>query len=577
MAERVRAVQHSERAPESAPEPGPGHGAEFVNVAALLDARAAARPEQLAVRTSHGREPARFDDVTFAVLAKRSRRIASGLAALGLERGARVCVFVRPGADFVALTFGLLRGGFVPVLIDPGMGALALLGCVERARPAALIAVTRAHVAARLAPRAFASAKLRVHVGAGPRLAPLTLADVEARGSADFTGCDTRADEIAAVLFTSGSTGPPKGVVHTHGIFAAQVRALETLYAFEPGEVDLACFPLFALFDTALGVTSVFPPIDASRPGRCDPARVFAALVAARATTAFASPAVWRRVVPWCETHGRRLDGVRRVLTAGAPIPIELVERLMRLLPDGAQVFTPYGATECLPVANVSDRELLESSARARGTSGFGNLVGAPAPGMDVRIVKTSDGVLEHFDPASEVPRGEVGEVLVRGAVATPQYLFAGEATRAAKVADPAGTFHRMGDLGRFDEQGRLWFQGRRAHRIRTSGGDVPNVPLENLFLGHPAVLRCAAVGIGEPGGAQRVVLIVEPRTKGLLVRRRQPRLERELLEFARARSPLAELVESVLWKRTFPVDPRHNAKIDNTQLAAWATTILVR
>jgi acyl-CoA synthetase (AMP-forming)/AMP-acid ligase II len=196
---------------------------------------------------------------------------------------------------------------------------------------------------------------------------------------------------------------------------------------------------------------------------------------------------------------------------------------------------------------------------------------------MDVRIVKTSDGVLEHFDPASEVPRGEVGEVLVRGAVATPQYLFAGEATRAAKVADPAGTFHRMGDLGRFDEQGRLWFQGRRAHRIRTSGGDVPNVPLENLFLGHPAVARCAAVGIGEPGGAQRVVLIVEPRTKGLLVRRRQPRLERELLEFARARSPLAELVESVLWKRTFPVDPRHNAKIDNTQLAAWATTILVR
>jgi acyl-CoA synthetase (AMP-forming)/AMP-acid ligase II len=195
---------------------------------------------------------------------------------------------------------------------------------------------------------------------------------------------------------------------------------------------------------------------------------------------------------------------------------------------------------------------------------------------MDVRIVKTSDGVLEHFDPASEVPRGEVGEVLVRGAVATPQYLFADEATRAAKVADPAGTFHRMGDLGRFDEQGRLWFCGRRAHRIRTRGGDVPNVPLENLFLDHPSVARCAAVGVGAPG-AQRVVLVVEPRTKGLVVRRRQPAVERELLEFARARSPLANLVETVLWKRTFPVDPRHNAKIDNTQLAAWATAILRR
>jgi acyl-CoA synthetase (AMP-forming)/AMP-acid ligase II len=556
--------------------PNSGATSAHVNVAALLDARAAERPEQLAVRRASPRDPTHFDDVTFDALARRSRRIATGLAALGLERGARVCVFVRPGADFVALTFGLLRGGFVPVLIDPGMGARALLGCVERAQPAALIAVTRAHVAARLAPRAFASAKLRVHVGAGPRLAPLTLGDVEARGRDDVLGCDTRADEIAAVLFTSGSTGPPKGVVHTHGIFAAQVRALKTLYAFEPGEIDLACFPLFALFDTALGVTSVFPPIDASRPGRCDPAKVHATLVAARATTAFASPAVWRRVVPWCEAHGRRLDGLRRVLTAGAPIPTELVERLVRLMPAGAQVFTPYGATECLPVANVSDREILEPSARARSTSGFGNLVGAPAPGMDVRVVAISDAVVERFDVRLELPRGEVGEVLVRGAVATPRYLFADEATRAAKVDDAAGVFHRMGDLGRFDEHGRLWFQGRRAHRIRTSTGDLPNVPLENLFLGHPAVARCAAVGVGAPG-AQRVVLVVEPRTKGLVVRRTQPRLESDLLAFARARSPLAERVERVLWKRTFPVDPRHNAKIDNHLLAAWATRILAR
>jgi acyl-CoA synthetase (AMP-forming)/AMP-acid ligase II len=555
-----------------------------VNVASLLDRRAAERPAALAVRRARADASGRFDDTTFDALARATRRIASGLLESGLAPGERVCLFLRPGADFVACVFATLRAGLVPVLIDPGMGRRALLACIERSQPAALVAVARAHAAALLWPRAFASARLRVQAGPGPRLVRTSLADVAARGRDDFAGCATAAEDVAAVLFTSGSTGPPKGVVHTHGIFAAQVRALETLYAFEPGEVDAACFPLFALFDTALGVTSVFPAIDPSRPGRCDPAHVHATIAAARATTAFASPAVWQRVVPWCERHGRRLDGLRRVLTAGAPIPTALVERLVRLMPPGARVFTPYGATECLPVANVSDAEILAPSARALGASGQGNLVGRPAPGMDVRIVRTSDDVLERFDPASELPRGEVGEVLVRGAVATPEYLFAPQATRAAKVPDPAGTFHRMGDLGRIDQEGRLWFCGRRAHRLRLADGDLANVPLENAFLDHPSVARCAAVGVG-PAGAQRVVLVVEPREDAAPARRpwrracpvRQPELERELLAHARARSALAQRVELVLWRRDFPVDPRHNAKIDNAALAAWAAAELAR
>lgn len=552
-----------------------------VNVAALLDAHAAAAPDRVAVRTARRGLPVRFDDESFAAVAARSRRIASGLLASGLAPGDRVCLFVRPSADLIACTYGLLRAGLVPVLIDPGMGRRALLACVERIQPHALVGIARAHTAARLFHKSFASVRLRVVVGGRAHGSALTIEQVERAGTPDFTGCDTGPDDTAAILFTSGSTGPPKGVVYTHAIFAEQVRHLEALYGFEPGEVDVACFPLFALFDNALGMTSVFPAMDPSRPARCDPARIVGAIEASGATSAFASPAVWRRVVPWCEARGIRLASLRRALTAGAPIPPTLVERLVALMPDDGRAYTPYGATECLPVANVSDRDILDPAARAISDTGGGNLVGRLADDTDLRIVRITDDEVPRFDPADELGTGAIGEVWVRSGVATPAYAFDEVATRAAKVPtdEPGpgrGFYHRMGDLGYRDDAGRLWFCGRKGHRLRTPDGDVACVPLENLFAGHPAVARCAVVGVGAPG-AQRAVLIVERSRPSVLDRwrRRRPGLAEEIRAHGRQRSARADLISEVLFHRRFPVDPRHNAKIHREELRAWAEGVL--
>ena len=472
-------------------------------------------------------------------------------------------MFVRPGPELIAITYALLRMGAVPVLIDPGMGRRSLLACVERMAPAALVGVARAHLARRLFPHAFASAGLFVAVGGGPRFGAVPLEAVERRGSDEHEVLDTAAEEPAAVLFTSGSTGPPKGVLYTHGIFAAQVEALEHLYGFTSGDVDLACFPLFALFDNALGMTSVIPRLDPSRPATVDPLRLARTIDAAGATVAFGSPAIWKRVV---DRGGGRFRTLGRVLMAGAPVPPERVARLRERLAAPAQVFTPYGATECLPVSNPESAEILAPVARTAALSGRGTPIGRPVRGMRVRAIEVTDGPLARLEDAREVTPGEVGELVVTGPVVTPAYAGDASATSLAKTRDGEGRlWHRMGDLGRVERDGSLWFCGRVAHRLRLASGDLPCVPLENPFLTHPAVARVALVGVGEPG-RQQAHLVVE------LERRVRPSadLAREVLAHGLAQLCDPPPLAGVAFHPSFPVDVRHNAKIHRLELARF-------
>jgi acyl-CoA synthetase (AMP-forming)/AMP-acid ligase II len=546
------------------------------NVSLALRVHARAAPERTAIATARG------ERASFAELERRIDAIARGLAARGVARGDRVSLFVRPGVELIAVTHALFRLGAVPVLIDPGMGRRSLLACVERMAPRALIAVPRAHVARALFPRAFRSVDLAVTVGRRPLRvlgAPLTLAAVERTGDEPFPLASTGPDDLAAILFTSGSTGPPKGVEYTHGNFLAQLAALRALYDLRAGEVDVACFPLFALFDNALGMTSVFPELDPSRPAACDPAKVFAAIEEHRATTTFGSPAIWRRVLPWMEREGRRFATLTRLTIAGAPVPPALCERLAALLPAGGEVHTPYGATESLPVASISSAEL--PRVRRAVERGAGTCVGRLAPGVACAVIPVTDDPVGPEALERSLPAGTVGEICVQSAQTTRAYAGEPAATRLAKIAashdgegDAEGgtVWHRMGDLGYLDADGRLWFCGRKAHRIETAAGPLYPVPVENAFLGLPGVHRTALVGVGVRG-AERPVLVVEldpeqeaPRRDALAaVARRRAELEREggLL----AATPLA----AVLVHRGFPVDVRHNAKIHRLALKRWA------
>jgi acyl-coenzyme A synthetase/AMP-(fatty) acid ligase len=375
-------------------------------------------------------------------------------------------------------------------------------------------------------------------------------------------------DETAAILFTSGSTGPAKGVVYEHGMFDAQVQAIQGCYDIRPGEVDLPTFPLFALFSVAMGMTSVIPDMDPSHPARVDPLNIVEPIRDNHATNTFGSPALWARVAEYCVDRGIRLPSLRRILIAGAPVPYRLVEMLHRVINPEADVHTPYGATESLPVASISGREV-HSDCTARTRVGAGICVGKPLPGIDLRIIRITDESIGTWPEELVVPAGEVGEIVVSGPVVTNEYFGLPAATTAAKIGDGDRLWHRMGDVGYRDAHGRIWFCGRKAHRVTTGQGTMYSVRCEAVFNEHPDVLRSALVGVGPPG-RQIPVMVVEPEGGRLPSRSRQEAIRDELLQLARA-NDLTRSIETILFHRRFPVDVRHNAKINREALAAWA------
>ncbi len=539
-----------------------------VNIVSHVAAMAERFPDKPAViDCTHARSADRRPHtVTFRELVERIDRYAGGLAALGVSRGLRTILMVPPGIEFFALTFALFKLGAVPVLIDPGMGRRRLIHCLARVDAEAFIGIPRAHVGRVLFRRAFRSVRINVTVGRRWCWGGATLARLDRPVAAPPEPAPTTADDLAAILFTSGSTGPAKGVMYTHGIFDAQVRYLNTYYGFTPQEVDLATFPLFALFDAALGMTAVIPDMDASKPAEVHPPNIIQAIRNHGVTHMFGSPALLNRVSRYAVEQGIRFPTIRRVLTAGAPVPTAVLEHMRALLAESADMHTPYGATESLPVASVESREIIGETA-ARTARGEGICVGRPLDGMHVRIIAITDDPLPTFADAETLPTGAIGEICVSGPVVTRAYFRDADATRRAKIHSGETIWHRMGDVGRLDEQGRLWFCGRKAHRVETADGPLFTICCEAIFNQHPAVYRSALVGVG-PRGAQRPVLCVE-----LEAERRGDdvyTLTQELLALGAAHDHTRGITH-ILYHPGFPVDVRHNAKIFREKLAPWA------
>ena len=386
--------------------------------------------------------------------------------------------------------------------------------------------------------------------------------------NASFETAQTRADETAAILFTSGSTGVPKGAVYSHGNFSAQVELLRRVYDIRPGEIDLPTFPLFALFAPALGMTSVVPEMDFTRPADVDPVKIIAAIEKFQVTTMFGSPALINRVGRYGEAKGLKLPSLKRAISAGAPVPAPVLERFAGMLQGDAQVFTPYGATEALPVCSIGSDEILGET-RYATDRGRGVCVGRPVPGIQLEIIRISDEPIAQWSDDLKIADGEIGEIVVKGPQVTGSYFNRADSNALSKIADPAhdGFYHRMGDLGYRDAQGRIWFCGRKAHRVVTAAETLFTIPCEAVFNTHSEVFRTALVGVGEPG-RQRPVLCVELE-KGVDTAAVE-RIYRELLAIG-AECELTRNIKRVLFHPAFPVDIRHNAKIFREQLAAWA------
>jgi olefin beta-lactone synthetase len=297
--------------------------------------------------------------------------------------------------------------------------------------------------------------------------------------------------------------------------------------------------------------------------------------------------------------QGLRLPGLRRVLMAGAPVPAHLHERFRCILDPAADTHTPYGATEALPVSSISGRDVLAARTEHPSPTA-GTCVGRAAPAMELRIIAISDAPIAHWDDSLALPPGQVGEICVRGPTVTKAYMARPESTALAKIADGASIWHRMGDLGYLDDQGRLWFYGRKSQRVHTAEGTLYTEPVELIFNQHPAVFRSALVGVPQEAGGRRQeagdrdqetrrpgdqetrrpgdktipVVIVELRP-GQVLRSRdaRTRLLAELRELGAAYTMTAG-INTFLIHPAFPVDIRHNAKIFREQLAVWAKSV---
>mgnify|MGYP001817275711 CR=1 FL=1 len=539
------------------------------NIASALIRQAELQGQNTAIHCPMGKRGRRiaYESVSYSALDELSDQYARGLVEYGIGRGIRSALMLTPGLDFFAMFFALFKAGAIPVLIDPGIGIKPLKTCLAEARPEAFIGVTKAHVARSLLGW-VPGVKL---VTSGPKLGWGGLSTRQLRKlgqkSSGSMLADTQADEMAALLFTSGSTGIPKGVVYRHRHFIAQVEMLSSAFDIRPGEVDLPTFPPFALFDPAMGMTTVVPLMDPTRPAKADPRLLVQSIERFGVTNIFGSPALLNVLGRHTESGNIRLPSVRRIISAGAAMPVATIRRLQKALPHDAEVHTPYGATECLPVASVSGTQL-DAHVERLTEIGEGTCVGRPLVPNNRKIIGVTDDVVGHFKDSVDMPVGIIGEIVVNGPTSTDTYWHQDEQTQLAKITDNEGNiWHRMGDVGYFDTEGRLWYCGRKSQRVVTEHECFYADQVEAVFNIHPEVARTALVGIGY-AGQQTPVLCVEPLKRPNAARKH--RIEHDLLQIGQ-RHAVSRSIQKILFHKSFPVDIRHNAKIGREKLALWA------
>ncbi len=546
-----------------------------MNVADRITLQANQRPQALAIATPIGSAKAGtsrpYDRLSFEELDQRTSSIAVGLRAMGMRPGHRIAMAVPFGADFIALVFALLKTGVTLILIDPGMGRKNALRCLESTDPDGIVGIGKAQFVRWLMRSRFPKAKLNVTVGRTWGCLPHpTLADLERSRASDYRTCDRQQDDDAAIIFTTGSTGPPKGVLYSHGTFNHQIDQLVEHFEIRPGGIDLSGFPLFGLFNAVMGTSTVIPDMDPTKPADVVPEKLLDAIDQWQVNQSFGSPALWTRVGRYCEQHKRTIPSLRLVLSAGAPVAPKVLQWMRAAIHPEGKMFTPYGATEALPVASIESREVLGETA-AKHRHGLGTCVGQRFSGIEWKVIAIDDGPIETIDQVRNVDRGEIGELMVSGPVISRRYVTRTDQNAFHKVVDGEKIWHRMGDVGYLDDRDRFWFCGRKSHRVRTIHGPLFTEPCEAILSDHPTVHRTALVGIGQ-ADQQRPVAIVEPwpekRPKN---RVDSEELVKQMLALAQGNPTTTGIHDVLIYPTRLPTDIRHNAKIFRELLGPWA------
>ena len=513
-----------------------------------------------------GADQPTFTSLSFSQLDQTVSRAALELTEAGIGKGHKTLLFVNPGPSLIIWAFAIFRVGAIPVVIDPGMGVRSFLSCIKRTMPQAMVGIPRAFWISRFLWGSFRSVRHRYLVRTGffgnKNPAPNPFSDVS-----------SEPEDLAAIVFTSGSTGPPKGVRYLHQTFSAQIHALQSVFGMEAGEIDLTTLPIFGLFNPALGITSVLPQIDPRHPAKADPNQLLHALVNYEITTAFASPVIGQKVA--AATRARQnvlLPKMKRFFLAGAPVSPSLVDQLSECLPNG-RILVPYGATEALPVSFTNGSTV--QKCKVSILAGQGSLIGNPVPGAKVKILPAVRPPLPDFpDEYTGLENGKVGEICVSGRMVTAGYDRMPGATCDARFKIGKAQFHRMGDLGYFDQGGYLRFLGRKAECLYTKEGPIETERCEPPVNQLECVQRCALVGLGT-APAHEPCLVVEPSRRHVR-ERGENALRKEILNACKELFPDYK-IQRVFFERQIPVDARHNAKIHRLALSRKWTKQVAR
>ncbi|MBR9726894.1 olefin beta-lactone synthetase [Shewanella intestini] len=568
------------------------------NICRHLTHAAIHHPHELAVAVQQATTQGdyQYHELDFAQLEHQSNVIAHGLNQFGIHKGMKAVLMVTPSIAFFSLTFALFKAGIVPILVDPGMGIKNLKQCFAESEPDAFIGIPKAHIARRILGWGKGSVTKVINVGGGAvqrwLSGAISLESIVALGEAVLAQVEIDANEpsypmtylaaqqMAAILFTSGSTGTPKGVVYSHSMFEGQINALREDYAIKPGERDLATFPLFSLFGPALGMASIVPDMDASKPITAKPEHLFAAIEKYQCSNMFVNPALLDRLgqagVNGAQA-GHKLTSIKRVISAGAPATIASIELFSQMLNQDVEVFNSYGATESLPISMIGSNALMDTVSLT--DSGAGICVGQPIAGVKVDIIAIDDGQVNTWSKAKTLAQGEIGEIVVSSPMASQAYYQRPKATEMAKIADGDIMRHRMGDVGYIDDIGRLWMCGRKGHLVdglvtTAQGGTQKQVskrffsiPCERIYNTHPQVKRSALVGVNVNGQTLPLVCIELTHPNSC---RDAKSLYQQLIALGQAHD-ITTGIERFLIHPDFPVDVRHNAKIFREKLAVWA------
>lgn len=535
-----------------------------MNVVKLIEEQAQKTPHKKAVIFPEKNKTSFY---TFEKLMANCNSLSHNFEKKKITKGTKVLLFVKPSLNFSVITFSLFKLGAVPIFIDPGIGLSNLLRAIDKTKPQVFITETKGLILKALFSKWFKSVKQTFCTRDF-----LTLQSIESilrtkttptkKHKVKLTEADT-----ASILFTSGGTGKPKGVIYTHGMFLEQIKLLKKEFQYTGDDRDLPGFPLFSLMTMAMGVTSVIPELDPRKPSLCNPQKIVKNILDHEVTTMAGSPAIWEKVGLYCIKHSIKLKTVRALIMFGAPVPKRLHKIFKKILPNGTS-YTPYGATECLPVSNISAHSL-EKTKLPKNFKHRAICVGKAIAQTKIKIIKEHSSKDLKISQTKELAPYDIGEIIIQGAQASPSYFEEEEETRLSKIKDKGLFWHKMGDLGFLDHEKRLWFCGRSKHKIKTSQKEYYSIPTELVFNGHKEIKKTALIGLHINDKITPALVVERYDRKTRFSPNKKKLFKEELLKLAKSHTETDKITQFFVHK-SLPVDRRHNIKIDRNLLSHY-------